>query len=81
MPQTTKNINISTAEAFYCIFKALPKEDRFAVVRYILEDEEIQRNFDFREVPNKLTLEAFAEEVSQMPAFTTIDDLRKDLLS
>jgi PIN domain nuclease of toxin-antitoxin system len=48
-------------------------------VKTILEGQ--QSNFDLKEIPNRLTLEAFAEEVSQMPVFSTIDDLRKDLLS
>lgn len=55
--------------------------NNFEVVRYILDDEEIGRNFNLAEIPNKLTVEAFAEEVSQMPVFSTIEDLRKDLLS
>ncbi|HLC15819.1 MAG TPA: hypothetical protein VJL89_06295 [Thermodesulfovibrionia bacterium] len=46
-----------------------------------MDDEEIGRNFNLAEIPNKLTVEAFAEEVSQMPVFSTIEDLRKDLLS
>ena len=33
------------------------------------------------EIPNKLTVEAFSEDVSQMSVFLSIEDLRKDLLS
>ncbi|MCK4359261.1 MAG: hypothetical protein KAW92_11075 [Candidatus Cloacimonetes bacterium] len=70
-------MTISTAEAFYRVFCALPKNDQLAVVRYILEDEKIQQNL---EIPNETTLKAFAEDKSKMQVFHTIDELRKDLL-
>lgn len=74
------NASISTAEAFYLIFRSLPKKDRLAVVHYILEDEEIKKNGRLFALPNKKTLKAFAEDKSSMPVFNSIDDLRKDLL-
>lgn len=72
---------MSTAEAFYQVFRALPKKDRLAIAHYILEDEEIQRSMDQVRVPNETTLAAFAEDKATMPLFQTIDDLRKDLLA
>lgn len=72
---------MSTAEAFYQVFRALPKKDRLAIAHYILEDEEIQRSMDQLEVPNETTLAAFAEDKATMPVFQTIDELRKDLLA
>jgi len=76
---TNKSVkSISTAEAFYRAFCALPRDDRLAVVRYIIEDEEIQH---YLEIPNETTLEAFAENKSNMPIFHTVDELREDLLT
>ena len=72
---------ISTAEAFYIVFRALPKKDRLAVARYILEDEDIQKNIDLFNIPNETTLKAFAEDKSALPVFHSIEELRKDLLS
>jgi len=50
LPSTTKikssQANISTAEAFYRVFCALSKEDRLNVARYILNDEEIQQQYE-----------------------------------
>ncbi len=71
---------ISTAEAFYKVFCALPKKDRLAIARYILDDEDIRENFD-DEIPNQTTLNAFQEDKSEMPVFQSVDDLREDLLS
>lgn len=72
---------ISTAEAFYLVFRALPKKDRLAVVRYILEDEDIQQSIELLNIPNETTLKAFAEDKSTLPVFHSIEELRKDLLS
>ncbi len=71
----------STAEAFYRVFRSLPKKERLAAARFILEDQEIRRLFDLTELPNAVTLKAFAEDKAKMPVFDTVDDLRKDLLS
>ncbi len=49
--------------------------------QYILSDEEIRKIFDLAEIVNKTTLDAFSEDKKNMPAFNTIDELRKDLLS
>lgn len=72
---------ISTAEAFYRVFCALPKKDRVAVARYIFQDTEIRRTLELTEIPNDQTLKSFAEDTSHMPVFTTIQALREDLLS
>ena len=71
---------ISTAEAFYRVFCALPKRERFAVARYIFEDEEIRQHLATLDLPNDTTLAAFAEDPSTMSVFQTIADLRQDLL-
>ena len=71
---------ISTAEAFYIVFRALPKKDRIAVVRYILGDDDIQQSIDLLNIPNETTLKAFAEDKSALPVFHSIEELRKDLL-
>jgi len=74
-----KSMNkISTSEAFYRLFQALPtKEERFAAASYILEDEEIRHHF---KIPNEMTLASFAEDKDKMPAFTSMDALKEDLL-
>jgi len=72
---------ISTAKAFYLVFRALPENERLAVVRYILEDEEVRRHGDIYDLPNDTTLAAFEEEPSSMPAFHSMEDLKRDLLS
>ncbi|MCF8128377.1 MAG: hypothetical protein K9N10_07665 [Deltaproteobacteria bacterium] len=72
---------VSTAEAFYLVFRALPKKDRLAVARYIFEDEEILHSSGLTEIPNETTLKAFSEDKSAMPTFNSVDELRKDLLS
>jgi len=69
---------IDTAEAFYRVFCALPIDTRLAVARYVMEDEEI---LSLLEIPNKTTVEAFNEKKSDMPLFSTIDELKTDLLS
>ena len=71
-------MRVSTAEAFYRIFRALPRKDRLTVARYILEDEDIRRSFDKLEIPNETTLKAFAEDKSVMPVFHSVEELRKD---
>ncbi len=73
--------NMSTAEAFYRVFCALPKRDRLAIAWYILHDEEIQQQLESPEIPNDVTLHAFAEDKATMPVFETIQELREDLLS
>jgi len=79
--QKSQSAVVSTAEAFYLVFRALPKKDRLAVARYIFEDEEILHSSGLAEIPNEATLKAFAEDKSAMPAFNSVDELRKDLLS
>ena len=36
---------------------------------------------DLPEIPNDMTLKAFAEDKKEMPVFETIQELREDLLS
>ena len=81
MKTTAINREIGTAEAFYRVFCALPKQARLAVARYIFQDAEIRHSLELSDTPNDLTLRTFAEEKAQMPAFSSIDDLRKDLLA
>ena len=73
--------SVGTAEAFYVIFRALPKKERMAVARYILEDDDIRHCYDLPEIPNEMTLKAFAEDKSAMPLFHSVEELRKDLLA
>ena len=79
-PKASKT-KVSTAEAFYLVFCALPKKDRFTVARYILKNEEIRKSIAHREVPNDITLKALDENIAKMPRFGTIEELRDDLLS
>ena len=79
--EKSHSVTISTAEAFYQVFRALPKKDRLTFARYILEDEDIRHSLDKLEIPNETTLKAFAEEKSAMPVFHSVEELRKDLLS
>jgi hypothetical protein len=72
---------LSTAEAFYRVFCALPKKDRVAVARYIFQDTEIRHTLELTEIPNDQTLNSFAEDKSKMSVFTTLQALREDLLS
>lgn len=73
-----KSMNkISTPEAFYRLFQALPAKERFAAARYILEDEEVRQHF---KLLNEMTLAAFAEDKQEMPVFSSMDALREDLL-
>ena len=79
-PKASKT-KVSTAEAFYLVFCALPKRDRLTVARYILQDEEIRKSTEHLEVPNDITLKALDEDTKEMPRFGTIEELRQDLLS
>ncbi len=81
MPQTTTGYMLSTAEAFYRVFCALPLQERVAITHYILADEQIQQSLALSEVPNSVTLRAFAESKADMPVFDTVDELVEDLLS
>lgn len=77
----TAPADISTAEAFYRVFCALSKPDRLAIARYILRDKEVRQQLERSEIPNDVTLKAFAEKTSKMPVFETIQELQEDLLS
>lgn len=79
-PRTSKT-KVSTAEAFYRVFCALPKRDRLTVARYILRDKEILKSIEHFETPNGVILKAFDEDAAEMPRFGTIEELRQDLLS
>ena len=72
---------ITTAEAFYHVFCALPKQTRLAVARQIFQNDDIRHSLELGEMPNEQTLAAFAEDAAAMPSFKTIDALREDLLS
>lgn len=72
---------ISTAEAFYQVFCALPRQDRLEVARYIVQDDEIRHDLELTDVPNELTMQSFAEPSAKMPVFGSVEDLRRDLLS
>jgi len=74
-----QSASVGTAEAFYVLFRALPKKDRMTVARYILEDDDIRHFYELPEIPNERTLEAFAEDISAMPLFRSLEELRKDL--
>jgi hypothetical protein len=72
---------ISTAEAFYVVFRSLPKKDQLAIVKYILADEDIHEIIALSKIPNETTLKTFSEDKSSMPLFYSIEELKKDLLS
>ena len=72
---------LGTAEAFYHVFRALPQKERIVIAHYILADEEVQQSLALSEIPNEITLQAFAEDKERMPVFDTVDELGKDLLS
>jgi len=74
-------MDFTAAGAFYRLFCALPKKDQLAVARYILQEKEIKRLLAPIESPNQPTRKSFAETKEHMPVFTSIDDLRDDLLS
>jgi hypothetical protein len=44
---------MSTAEAFYRVFCALPKTDRMDVARYIFQDKEVRHQLELTEIPNE----------------------------
>jgi hypothetical protein len=77
----TSKAKVSTAEAFYLVFCALPKKDRFAVAYYILQNDEIRQNFGLPNMPNDITFKAFHEDKTKMPVFQTIEEFREDLYS
>lgn len=81
MSQTTGEHTLSTAEAFYRVFCALPPQDRIAIAYYILADEQVRQSLALSEVPNSTTLQAFAESKENMPVFDTVDELVEDLQS
>ncbi len=81
MSQTTTKHTLSTAEAFYRVFCALPLRERIAIAHYILADEQVRQSLALSEVPNGVTLQAFAESKEDMPVFDTVDELVEDLLS
>jgi len=72
---------MSTAEAFYRVFCALPKKDRMDVARYIFQDTEVRHHLELTEIPNDQTIKSFAEAKSSMPVLKTVNALREDLLS
>ena len=63
------------------VFCALPLRERIAIAHYILADEQVQQGLALSEVPNSVTLQAFAESKEDMPVFDTLDELVEDLLS
>lgn len=73
--------SITPAEAFYILFRSLPKKEKIAVAKFILEDEEVQKNAAENHIPNELTLESFEEDKSKMPRFDSLEALRKDFMS
>ena len=77
----TNRVTNGAAEAFYKIFRALPREERVAITRYILTDEDVQKNLDLLELPNGVTMQTFAVDKQKMTSFETVDELREDLLS
>ena len=80
MSQTTTEHTLSTAEAFYRVFCALSLKEKIAIAQYILADEQVQQSLFMSEVPNSVTLQAFAESKEDMPVFDTVEELTKDLL-
>jgi hypothetical protein len=80
-PFTVNGLEISTAEAFYRLYRTLPKRDRLKVAQYLIKDGDIQHGFDQIQIPNETTLKSFGEDKSVMPEFHSVDELRKDLLS
>ncbi len=73
--------SITPAEAFYILFRSLPKKEKMAVAKFILEDEEVRNNAAEIRIPNESTRASFEEDKSSMPRFDSIEALRKDLLS
>jgi hypothetical protein len=73
--------SIGPAEALYVLFRSLSKNEKLAVAKYILEDEEVRKTVAATHIPNEATLRAFKEDKSEMPHFDSLEALRKDLLS
>ncbi len=61
MSRMVTDNTLSTAEAFYRLFSALSLQERIAITHYILADEQVQQSLVHSEVPNSVTLQAFAE--------------------
>ena len=80
VPSRESRHALSTAEAFYRVFLALPPKERLAAAGYILANAEVRKKFDLLEMPNELTLKAFAEDKQDTPVFETVEDLRRNLL-
>jgi hypothetical protein len=74
-------LSIGAAEAIYVLFRSLPKQEKLALAKYILEDEEVRTNMEGTRIPNASTLKSFREEKSEMPVFHSVETLRKDFLS
>jgi hypothetical protein len=79
--QKTNQAAFEAAEAFYKIFRALPREERVAITQYILADEDVRKNLSLLEIPNGITIHAFLENKQTMASFDTVNELREDLLS
>lgn len=79
--ENSKPVAISTADAFYRLYRALPKRDRLKVAQYLIDDGDIQHSFEQIKILNETTLKSFGEDKSVMPEFHSVDELRKDLLS
>ena len=77
----TNQATFEVAEAFYKIFRALPRKERVAITQYILADEDVQENLSLLEIPNEITVRAFAENKQNLTIFDSVDELREDLLS
>lgn len=60
MSQMVTDNTLSTAEAFYRLLSALSLQERIAITHYILADEQVQQSLAHAEVPNSMTLQAFA---------------------
>ena len=70
-----------TAEAFYRVFRALPRKERIAIAHYILADAKVQKTLALPEMPNETTSRVFSEDKQSMSVFDTVDELQRDLLS
>lgn len=76
----TSKPSIGTAEALYILFRSLPKKEKLAAAKYILEDEEVRKNEEHFSIPNEVTLNSFEEETSEMPVFHSMEGVRNDLV-
>jgi len=70
------SMNLTTAEAFYRLFCTFPKKEQLSIARFILENEIIRHELGLAEIPNDVTLAAFAEDKATMASFDSIDKLR-----